>query len=105
MGETITNTARCDNCGKAWTIDDLNPVHDFWSRVEPGGVIPIGNCPDPDCGALCYPTYGYVHDLEERLAAVEDVLVRLLDWASFMGSSEASVWEDARRLARSTGTR
>jgi hypothetical protein len=98
MEETSTDAARCDSCDKVWALDALHPIHDIWSRVKPGGVMPIGDCPDPDCGALCYPTYGYVHDLEERLATFEDVVTRLLDWATYMGGWDASVWEDARRL-------
>jgi len=98
MSETTADTARCDNCGPVWALDALDPVHDVWSRVEPGGVIPAGDCPDPDCGALCYPLYGYVYDLEKRLAAVEDVLGQLLAWEQSMGGWEVSVWEEVRRL-------
>jgi len=31
----------------------MDEIHDIWERVEPGEVMPSGEC--PDCGALCYP--------------------------------------------------
>jgi hypothetical protein len=46
---------RCDNCGAIWDRDELRDIHDFWERVEPGGIMPSGQCPNPDCRALCYP--------------------------------------------------
>ena len=63
-----------------------------------GGVVPLGQCPDVECGALCSPAYGYVCALEQRLAAMHDVLARLLRWAESLGGWKAPVWEDARRL-------
>lgn len=43
----------CDNCLEEWTTDDLLPVKDLAQRVDPGGRMPAGEC--PDCGCLCYP--------------------------------------------------
>lgn len=43
----------CANCGGAWEDGDLQPVRDYFERVEPGGTVPSGEC--PDCGALCFP--------------------------------------------------
>ena len=43
----------CDNCDKLWAEDDLKEVEDLSMRVDPGGIMPSGEC--PDCGALCYP--------------------------------------------------
>lgn len=45
----------CANCGKGWDADALEDIPDLEQRVEPGGEVPSGACPDPDCGALCYP--------------------------------------------------
>lgn len=84
---------RCPYCGSA-----LGEIHNYWGRVEPGSVVPLGRCPNAYCGALCYPPYGYVHELEQKLAALEDVLARLITWADYMGGWEAPVWEEARRL-------
>lgn len=46
---------QCDNCGLI--IDDdtemqMNPIRDLEQRIEPGGVVPAGEC--PECGALMY---------------------------------------------------
>ena len=94
----MTDSVCCDNCGKTWPEDALDPVHDFWGRVDPGGVLPIGQCPDAECGALCCPPYGYVYGLEQHLASLRDVLTRLLEWAQAMGGWEAPVWKEAQAL-------
>lgn len=47
---------RCDNCGKIWTSEEIRePIRDLAQRVDPGGVVPAGECKGPECGALCYP--------------------------------------------------
>lgn len=47
--------SKCDNCG--WRgvpkIDAFADIPDLFERIEPGGVVPSGEC--PECGALCYP--------------------------------------------------
>jgi hypothetical protein len=45
----------CDNCKKEWKRGMLCEVKDYFQRVEPYGIVPSGECPDPECGALCYP--------------------------------------------------
>lgn len=94
----MEDSMRCEHCGHTWLEEDLGQIHHYWERVEPGGVVPLGQCPDPDCRALCYPPYGYVYALEQRLAAMQDVLARLLVWAEAMGGWEAPVWDEARGL-------
>lgn len=42
----------CDNCTWTGTVDDTEYVRDIHSRVEPGGEMPAGEC--PECGSLCY---------------------------------------------------
>jgi hypothetical protein len=46
----------CDNCERTWDDDELQQICDMWERVEPGGIMPSGQC--PECGALCYPVKG-----------------------------------------------
>jgi hypothetical protein len=48
-----TGEHECDNCGKVWPADKLGGIEDLTQRIEPGGVVPSGEC--PECGALCYP--------------------------------------------------
>jgi hypothetical protein len=43
----------CDNCCKHWDADELKDIEDLHERLEAGGVVPSGEC--PECGSLCYP--------------------------------------------------
>lgn len=45
----------CDNCKKKWTLQAVVEAKDLNQRVEPGGIMPSGQC--PECGALCYPAH------------------------------------------------
>lgn len=45
---------KCDDCGDVCRGDDLNPIMgNLNERLEPGGVVPSGEC--RKCGALSYP--------------------------------------------------
>src|SRR5439155_14436990 len=88
----------CDNCGAIWDDTDVDPISDLWERVDPGGVMPSGQC--PDCGALCYPQWSAgVHEMRQMLN-------ELLEWEATMGGFDAEVWTRARamrdRLAEET---
>jgi hypothetical protein len=46
---------RCDDCSKVWHENQVVPmyrVRDLQERLDPGGEVPVGEC--PACGALCY---------------------------------------------------
>lgn len=43
---------RCDNCGAQARESGLDPIQDLEQRLDPGGVVPAGQC--PSCGALSY---------------------------------------------------
>jgi hypothetical protein len=43
----------CDNCGKGWPEDKLEPIRDLHQRVAPGEIMPSGEC--PECHCLCHP--------------------------------------------------
>lgn len=47
---------QCQNCSEQYHLDDLNPIQDIFERVAPGEIMPGGECPDPDCGAVCHLT-------------------------------------------------
>jgi hypothetical protein len=52
--EQAANEHRCDNCKQHFAEEDLiNPIPDLQERLEPGSIVPSGEC--PLCGALCYP--------------------------------------------------
>ncbi len=44
---------RCDSCGTKHRGDTLEPIMELLQRIEPGGIVPSGEC--SECGALCYP--------------------------------------------------
>ena len=45
---------RCWKCGKVWPQEELSDIDDLWGRVLAGDEMPLGQCPDPQCGMLCY---------------------------------------------------
>ncbi len=47
------STHRCDNCSQEHKAAALKGIDNLFERLEPGGVVPSGEC--PDCGALCFP--------------------------------------------------
>lgn len=48
---------RCDNCQKGFRNETefkpLEQVHKLWERLDPGSIVPHGEC--PECGAFVYP--------------------------------------------------
>lgn len=45
----------CDDCGRRWAEDEIKSlveVHHLGERLDPGSVVPSGEC--PRCGAFCY---------------------------------------------------
>lgn len=49
---TIAPVAVCDNCRLYCAVSELDPIEDLEQRLDPGGVVPAGQC--PSCGALSY---------------------------------------------------
>jgi len=48
--------AFCDDCGHVFRVEDDNDfanIPDLNERIEPGGVVPVCEC--PKCGCLAYP--------------------------------------------------
>ena len=84
----------CDNCGQTFAGKKLKQIKDLLQRVEPGGIVPSGEC--PECGALCYPekeTRRYV------LQVVGDVEPKL----NGPYASEKARDRAARKLRKETG--
>lgn len=50
---SVYELSRCDNCRKVHSEENLVDPKDLGQRLDPGGTVPSGEC--PDCGALCYP--------------------------------------------------
>lgn len=56
----------CQNCGRRWGLEELNPVEDVLERVAPGEPMPAGECPGNSCvGAVCHKAE-MPSDLEEK---------------------------------------
>ena len=96
-------TAQCDNCAAVWPVSELDEYQDFWSRVDVGGVVPAGDC--PDCGAFCYIATGRVAELEAKVLALTQqrdamaaCLAELMEWNAYMGGWDAKPWKVAKRL-------
>ena len=75
---------RCENCNWTGDIEETNPVDDFWERVQPGEIMPAGEC--PKCRYLAVPTTD--NDLDElssqgrRAIAADDLLKALKNLSS-----------------------
>ena len=48
----IVECANCEWEGEHTEVEVVgNEIPDLWERIEPGGIVPYGEC---GCGALCY---------------------------------------------------
>ena len=45
-------TATCHYCGWNGPVDQCGPLKNAWERVEPGDVVPAGECPKCNASAL-----------------------------------------------------
>jgi len=98
--ETKTDTkCRCGNCG--WTGPEsalrcgLTEIEDFWSRVDPGEVVPAGEC--PECGGLAVP----FDEANARLIAAAPELLAAAGLAVWDWENNGQVNRDAIALLRS----
>lgn len=49
----MMGTFKCDNCQFATSDENqMSQIKDIWERVDPGGIMPSGEC--PHCNALMY---------------------------------------------------
>lgn len=79
----IEARSECQNCGKIWTDDELNPIEDLSMRVSPGEPMPSGEC--PECGALCQEITTYERSAQLNL------------WELMILSSELDPGESKRK--------
>jgi hypothetical protein len=93
------STSHCDNC--EWRgitpAEGLGNIPDLAERIDPGGIVPSGEC--PECGCLCYLDGNEAMDvatvLAEFMAAVEAVGTKRVgrEWPDLL-----LVYNKARRL-------
>lgn len=63
MGVSPDSTHKCDNCSSIWSGEQLDPICDIMQRINAGGTVPSGQC--PECQALTYP-FGPKEEFLER---------------------------------------
>src|SRR5207249_6288956 len=95
----------CANCEWTGTESQLREISDFWGRVDVGGEMPAGEC--PECQALAYlednphskhaqqPQQTHAYTLH-ALHTLYAVLAGLIEWDARMGGHEAQCWDRAR---------
>jgi hypothetical protein len=62
---------RCQNCERIYDSDDITPLGDtpdLLERIEPGELVPAGECPDPECKALCHVVFDSSRTLIDNLS-------------------------------------
>jgi len=94
---------QCDNCGHEFSERELQElgklfpeIPDLLQRIEPGGIVPSGEC--PNCKSLCYPMDNrFVPKAFET--ALSDI-VREYDELDEMSADLRQLLEDARELLK-----
>ncbi len=66
--------AECDNCGKVWQIEALHWIESAEQRLDAGGVVPAGQCPDEECGACCYAMERAPEGANQELIFMRDII-------------------------------
>jgi hypothetical protein len=97
----------CANCEWTGTESRLREISDFWGRVDVGGEMPAGEC--PDCQALAYlieEDNPYLNQAQQprqthastlhALHTLYGLLADLVEWDARMGGHEAQCWNQAR---------
>jgi hypothetical protein len=112
---TVRDTVHCERCGHDWPESGFDPDAYKDIVVIPGDEVPIGVCPDPDCGAVCYPPYGYVQHIRDtleesrhELAAVKADLTKLAEWVQsnvcrYQEAAAAAWMQFARKVQNIAG--
>jgi hypothetical protein len=70
----------CANCAWDGLANQTRPIQDLYERIEPGGTVPIGEC--PECHALAYLAEDDPAEANPgttRLYAVEYLVRSLMD--------------------------
>ncbi|KKN81511.1 hypothetical protein LCGC14_0317700 [marine sediment metagenome] len=49
----VVGLHQCQNCEEYWLYESLGEIHKLYERVQPGEIMPSGEC--PKCGSVCHP--------------------------------------------------
>ena len=97
---TETEPATCQACGWHGPVDEALELRDLWDRVQPGDVMPAGECPLEGCrgAAMLDDRYRRQDDLRPPLVALTIGLDRLHE-SLLSGSVRPPVHSHIRELA------
>ena len=72
-------TATCQDCGWHGPVEETKELRNVWERVQPGDVMPAGECPVEGCGAAAMldPDDPAADDLRPAMVALMLGLDRL----------------------------
>jgi hypothetical protein len=90
----------CDSCGKVYPFEALNWIQGYGERVSAGNEVPAGECPDDDCGALCYPVpvEQPKPDSSDRPEVREQLRFCCEQLAECMTQNHGRVWDNANTV-------
>jgi len=75
-------TATCQYCNWQGPADQCGPLTNAWERVQPGDVMPAGECPECNASAMLEGPEGRPEDLRPTLVALMLGLNRLHETAT-----------------------
>ena len=72
-------TATCQDCGWTGPVEETKELRNVWDRVQPGDVMPAGECPEEGCGgaAMLDRDHDGADDLRPAMVALMLGLDRL----------------------------
>ena len=96
-----TRLAECGNCHWQGTESRLRPIENLGERIDPGGLVPLGEC--PKCGALAYlqadkGTDGHQTKRLPRVLIVEDCDDRSLEYCQVLLLPESMSAPEAEKI-------
>lgn len=90
----------CDACDWKGPAGHVHTIHDPEQRLEPGAVVPVGEC--PKCGVLAYldePTDRIRNAAPDLLSVLQEMLPRFSDLRELGGFARDSELADRARAA------
>lgn len=79
VGPKVEELYECQNCGALWREDSLKPAEDMSQRFDDGEIMSHYECPDPECGALCFPAKGEPAEIVIGLYATQSKILKIHD--------------------------
>jgi hypothetical protein len=93
----------CQNCNNVLPIDELKPIKHAEQRIEPGEIMPAGEC--PQCGGLCHQEHDTVFVTMDG-GLVQNVIglppglsYEVIDW-EWLKEEPHDAWERCTREAK-----